>query len=358
MQTVAEAIAEQLFFAGITTVFGLPGGENLPLLDAIRRQGIDFVLVRNESSAVYMADVTARLTRTLGVVLTTLGPGATNAYAGIAHAYLDRSPVLLITAETSSTTVDYHTHQVLDLQAVFRPVTLFSKGVTSQNVHTLLRETMLTMTEGRRGPVHLSLAKDVALTSAVHEPQEILTVEATSPKYQRFDGVSRLLKQSKRPLVIVGLGLEPEQPYDELEHFARVANAPVIDTPKSKGALPSDHPLWVGTIGLAPKDAAYQILEEADCIIAVGFDAVELVKPWDSQKPLIWIAPWENNAPKIKASYEFVGSIAPFLDNLSRNVPTPNVEWGVKRVRRFQETLAQQSISAAADEMRVLPHTV
>lgn len=357
MQTVAEAIADELFYAGITTVFGLPGGENLPLLDALRRRKIDFVLVRNESSAVYMADVTARLTRTPGVVLTTLGPGATNAYAGMAHAYLDRSPVLLITAETPSKIVSHHTHQVLDLQAVFRPVTLFSKSITGKNVHTLMRDAMLTMTEGRRGPVHLSLAKDMALETAVNEPQEILTVEASPPKRRRFDKVSRLLQQSKRPVILVGLGLEPEQPYDELEHFASVANAPVIDTPKSKGAISADHPLWAGTIGLTHNDAAYQVLDEADCIIAVGFDVVELVKPWDSQNPLIWVASWKNNAPKIKASYEFVGSIAPFLDTLSQNVPQPNTEWGVKRVRRFRETLAQESISAP-DEMRVLPQTV
>ena len=357
MSTVAEAIAHQLALAGITTVFGLPGGENLPLLDAIRRRKMEFVLVRNESSAVYMADVTARLTDVPGVVLTTLGPGATNAYVGIAHAYLDRSPVLLITAETSPKIVQHHTHQVLDLQAVFRPVTLFSKSITPNNVYSTLRDAMHTLRQGRRGPVHLSLAKDISLEAAINEPEEILTTEAQRPEADNLDGATRLLRQSKRPVIIVGLGLEPEQPYDELEHLATVCNAPVIDTPKSKGAIPSDHPLWVGTIGLTQTDSAYQILDEADCIIAVGFDVVELVKPWDSDKPLIWVAAWENTDPKIKASCEIVGRIAPTLDTLARSLPEVDAHWGVKRVRLYRDTQAQQPLPKP-DEMRVLPHTV
>src|SRR5262245_61674965 len=93
MPTLADLIAQKLSDAGVDVVFGLPGGENVDLLDALRRRGIEFVLVRNESSAVFMADTHARLTGGIGVALTTLGPGATNAYVGMAHAWLDRSPV-------------------------------------------------------------------------------------------------------------------------------------------------------------------------------------------------------------------------------------------------------------------------
>jgi acetolactate synthase-1/2/3 large subunit len=153
------------------------------------------------------------------------------------------------------------------------------------------------------------------------------------------------------------LGLEPEQPYDELEHLATASNAPVIDTPKSKGAIPSDHPLWVGTIGLTQTDPAYQILDEADCIIAIGFDVVELVKPWHSKTPLIWVASWENRDPKISAVHEIVGRIAPTLDTLATTSPDIDAGWGVQRVRRHREELAAQPIPIP-DEMRVLPHSV
>jgi acetolactate synthase I/II/III large subunit len=356
MPTVAETIAQYLVDAGITTVYGLPGGENLPLLDALRRQNIEFVLVRNESSAVYMADVAARLTGVPGVVLTTLGPGATNAYVGIAHAYLDRSPVLLITAETPSQLLPHHTHQVLDLQAVFRPVTAFSKSISRENVHAVMQNALFTMIQGRRSPVHLSLAKDVASQTVDDDEQETQTVAARKAKEAALDGAYRLLWQSKRPIIVVGLGLEPEQPYDELKHFAEVSNAPVIDTPKSKGALAADHPLWAGTIGLTHTDPVYELLDEADCIIAIGFDVVELVKPWDYHKPLIWIAGWENTDPPLEATYEFVGSIAPVLDSLARSLLQADTEWGVKRVREFHES--QQKPLPATDDMHILPQMV
>ena len=115
MITVADVLAQTLQAAGVDTVFGLPGGENVAVLDALRRYHIRFVLVRNESSAVFMADATARLTGKPGVCLTTLGPGAANAVAGVAHAYLDRAPVLIVTAQTPNHLLPDHTHQVLDL---------------------------------------------------------------------------------------------------------------------------------------------------------------------------------------------------------------------------------------------------
>ena len=138
MTILAELIADKISEAGVDVVFGLPGGENVEVLDALRRHNIEFVLVRNESSAVFMADVQARLTGGIGVALTTLGPGAANAYAGIAHAWLDRAPVLLLTAQTDPKLIHKHTHQVLDLQSVFRPVTKFTASLTPDRKSTRL----------------------------------------------------------------------------------------------------------------------------------------------------------------------------------------------------------------------------
>src|SRR3954451_14007124 len=121
--TVAQLIAKALRAAGIRFVFGLPGGETVELLDELRLAEIEFVLVHNESSALFMADTYARLTNTVGVCLTTLGPGATNATVGLAHAYLDRAPVILITAQKPDALLPNYTHQVLDLQSLFRPIT-------------------------------------------------------------------------------------------------------------------------------------------------------------------------------------------------------------------------------------------
>src|SRR5262245_3848676 len=134
MTTVAMRLAQELTRAGVTTVFGLPGGENVQVMDALRQVGLRFVLVRNESSALFMADAMARITGKPGVCVTTLGPGALNAVAGVGHAFLDRSPILVITAETPAHLLAYHTHQVIDLAAVFQPITKGSFQLRADNV--------------------------------------------------------------------------------------------------------------------------------------------------------------------------------------------------------------------------------
>jgi len=161
-RTVAEVLVEMLKEAGVELVFGLPGGENVEVMEALRREGVRFVLVRNESSAVFMADVHTRLSGKPGVCLTTLGPGATNAYVGVAHAYLDRAPVMLITAETNQRYLPHHTHQVYNLQDIFRPVTKLTESITPKTVKNTVRNALRLMREGRPRPVHLSLSREMA----------------------------------------------------------------------------------------------------------------------------------------------------------------------------------------------------
>lgn len=346
MPTLAELIADQLASAGVDVVFGLPGGENVDLLDALRRGGIEFVLVRNESSAIFMADTHARLTGGIGVALTTLGPGATNAYAGIAHAWLDRSPVLLITAQTDPKVVGRHTHQVLDLQAVFRPVAKWTAALEPGSAHETMMHALARLRSGRPGPVHVSLP-------AVHALQELddFTLLKSMPGVRSRAGeeiVSRaktILASSCKPVIVLGLGLEPDKPYVQLRHLAETLHAPVIDTPKIKGALPADHPLFAGTFGLTMTDPAYELLDESDCILAIGFDVVELVKPWKQSQPLIWISNWENEDPRIDSACELIGNINEILDDLLDATPELDETWGEKRVSAWRA--AHRSTPAA-----------
>src|SRR5262245_57004330 len=166
METVADVLAQTLREAGIELIFGLPGGENAELLDALRRQEIRFILVRNESSAVFMADAAARLTGKPGVCLTTLGPGAANAVVGLAHAHLDRAPVLLITAQSIRALLSYNTHQVLDLQALFKPITKGTQELTPVHVRRTALEALALTQTGCPGPVHLGLSSDTAAQPA------------------------------------------------------------------------------------------------------------------------------------------------------------------------------------------------
>ncbi|MEM7346346.1 MAG: thiamine pyrophosphate-binding protein [Chloroflexota bacterium] len=341
MTTVADVLAHTLQTAGIEIVFGLPGGENVEILDDLRRHDIQFILVRNESSAVFMADVAARLTGKPGVCLTTLGPGATNAYVGVAHAYLDRAPVLLITAQTNERLLPGHTHQVLDLQAVFEPVTKFTASITTENVyHTMQQALAMTMT-GRPGPVHLSVSGDTAKQVVSPKEQPIKTTQKSDAAPSDISAAREAFANAKRPVIVTGVGLEPEQPYEALRIFAEAAQAPVISTPKGKGSLADNHPLATGTLGLTRTDPVYEVLDEADCIIAVGFDVVELVKPWDQSAPLIWVAPWENEDANLPAVAEFVGPMTPVLEQFSDLIFDSDTDWGEARVSQFRQKLAQ-----------------
>jgi acetolactate synthase I/II/III large subunit len=343
MTTVADTIATHLVQAGVETVFGLPGGENVHLMEALRRAGLRFVLVRNESSAVFMADATARLTGRPGVCLTTLGPGALNAVAGVGHAYLDRAPVLVITAETPGHLLAYHTHQVIDLAALFAPITKGSFAVTAATVGEIVPYALALIQTGRPGPVHLRLSNEAAALTA--HAAFFQAESAPTPRLQRLvEAVAparTLLAQARRPVIVAGVGLEPEGAYPALRELAEAAQAPIIVTPKAKGALPADHPLAAGVIGLTRSDPAYTILDQADAIIAVGFDVVELVKPWQQPQPLIWVAPWANNDPPLAAAAELVGPLAPSLAQLTDSVFATEENWGAARVRQFRAERAR-----------------
>ena len=349
-QTVADALARALRQAGIQRVFGLPGGENTALLEALQGESIDFHLVRNESSALFMADATARLTARPGVSLTTLGPGATNAYVGVAHAFLDRSPVLALTAQSPQHFLGRHTHQVLDLQAIFAPVTKRSATVTAANAGHIVGDALQLAMQARPGPVHLGIASDVA-TQRLDVGGHGVGRDAVPPQpidLETIGQARRLLAGARRPLIVVGLGLEPQAPYAALCELADAADAPLLVTPKAKGAIAADHPLYAATIGLTQSDPGYAILEEADCIVAIGFDVVELVRLWEVDAPLIWLAPWPNQDPQIPAAVELTGEMAPVLELLTDSDFATSADWGAARVAAFRAHSAQKREAAPA----------
>ena len=346
--TVAEVLAQTLAEVGVTTVFGLPGGENTAVLDALRRVGLEFVLVRNEGSAVFMADVTARLTGAPGVCLTTLGPGIANAFCGVAHAHLDRAPVLVLSAESPAGVVGRHTHQVLDLEAIFRPVTKRTSSLSRSGTRRAVLKALRLARRPRPGPVHLRVSSEVAVLS---------TLPDDSPPVRESAGVSfggdlvaaaTSLTRSRRPLLVVGLGLEPERPYGALRALAEAIGAPVVSTPKAKGSLPDDHPLAAGVLGLTWTDPAYQLLDESDLIIAVGLDVVELVRPWDQPQPLIWLATWPNEDPRIAAEAELVGAVGSALERLRQVAVAPAPGWGASRVAVFRSGLGAEPLPEPA----------
>ncbi|MDF1513669.1 MAG: thiamine pyrophosphate-binding protein [Anaerolineae bacterium] len=322
-QTIAEVMAQTLRGEGVDVVFGLPGGENVPLVAALDNAGIRFIMVRHESRAVWAADAYARIGRRAGVCLSTLGPGAANLAAGLAHAFLDRAPVLAITAQLPSSLIEHHSHQRLDLQAVFQPVTKAST-IINENCDTaeIVSRALHLTRQGRMGPVHLQVSSPVSMHAAetsgrstgdMHESDNMLDSLVT--------GMAALLTGARRPAIVVGLAIEPGASYAQMVELAEILQAPVIVTPKAKGAIPERHRLYGGVLGLERQEASADTLRHADMILGIGFDPVELMVPWSFKAPYIHLSPAPNADPYLPAVLTLEADISEVLQRL---VPAVN----------------------------------
>lgn len=347
--SVAAAVAGGLQAAGIDTVFGLPGGENVHLLEALRRTGIRFVLSEHENAAAFMASAAAQLTRRPSVCLTTLGPGAVNCTAGIAHAFLDRCPVLLITAQMPAGLQPRHTHQLVDLHRLFAPITKATLDLAPAGAAETIGEALRIASAGVPGPVHLQLSNDVARldaepaadgggASAVDAPPQVVPAD--------LDRAAAGLAAAERPVVVAGLGLEPEAPYRALRRFAERLGAPVLSTPKAKGALPASHPLGSETIGLTRTDPGYDLIAEADRVIAVGLDVVEVVLPWSAPAPVLWVAPRRDRIGAAAAEQALIGPVGATLAQLTERLREPR-SWGARRAAHYRQARRSRSRAAA-----------
>ena len=272
-------MAAALAARGIDTVFGLPGGEILAFVDACRRAGLRFVLTAHEGSAAWMAQVMGQLTATPGVCAATLGPGAANLMTAVANAWLDRAPMLAVTAQIPAGAISTMTHQRLPLDRMFAPLTKSSFSVGALDTTALVNHCLDLANAPRPGPVHLLLASDTAVETcrAGAEPPGPTPAAATAGTIQSIiDGVNR----STRPLVLIGLGAAP-QAAPAIRRLIDKLQCPFVVTPKVKGIAPEDHPQFAGVAsGMAMDREVVATLQEADLIVAIGFDPVECDKTW------------------------------------------------------------------------------
>ncbi|MCE2466753.1 MAG: thiamine pyrophosphate-binding protein [Caldilineaceae bacterium] len=356
MPTCAEVLARSLHDLGVRTVFGLPGGENVRILDALREQGIAFVLVRNESSAAYAASARWTLTGELQACLTTLGPGITHAAAGVGHLWLDRAGVVVISACTAEASGPMHTHQVLDQEHLMAPMVKAHIKVAPDNIHAV-RDVCSLATEGRPGPVYVQISNEVAGWPAAGGGTD------PEPRPARpepdIDGVEKalaLMARACRPVVVAGLGARDASLRTSVQAVAGSLQAPIVATPKAKGIVPDSHPLAAGVIGLTRTDPVYELLEQADLVIAVGFDVVELVLPWEFDGALVWVAEWPNVDPPLPADVELTGDVAGHLGGLAQ-AAEPATGWIDTDFHAFRRDRTVPAPKAAA-EGRVSPQAV
>jgi acetolactate synthase-1/2/3 large subunit len=294
MATVAEVIAQELRTAGVDRAFGLPGGEVLALIDALRRAGIAFTLCRHEAVAGIAAGVYGKLRRTAGVAVATLGPGAANLLLAVSNAWLDREPLLAITADLPASWPPSHTHQRLPLHDIYRPVTKHVEAVTPLDPHRPVRRALIACTREPLGPSYLSLSAEDAVRPACILQEESLALRpAATAQDARVaaEALARRLAEAERPLVVIGLGVRPENA-PGLQRWLAAWHLPVAVTPKAKGLVDERDPAidFVGVVGgMAIDDLMVEAVQQADLLVGFGFDPVEVDKTWHAHRPVLWV---------------------------------------------------------------------
>ena len=329
--TGADLVARRLAAAGIRHAFGMPGGEVLALVAALERAGIRFVLTRHETAAGFMAEAVWHATGVPGLLVTTLGPGLTNAVNVIANAHQDRVPLIVISGCVDAALADSYTHQIIDHAALMRPITKASFRAQGGTEDLVTDKALAIALKGRPGPVHIDLPITVAEASVPwRDPLVSSRPVPTLPA--DLTPMLAMIAVAKRPLIIAGLDLLIPHGAAAVTAFAEALQAPVISTYKAKGMLPDDHPLYVGAIGLSPKADAIvkRLIEAADLIVLAGYDPIEMRQgwrnPWPATKPVIDLVAEHMQHGMHTASLTHEGDVALALTTLAKST-LPRMTW-------------------------------
>lgn len=325
----AELLVKCLENEGVEYIFGLPGEENLHVLEALKDSSIKFITTRHEQGAAFMADVYGRLTGKAGVCLSTLGPGATNLMTGVADANLDGAPLIAITGQVGTDRMHIESHQYLDLVAMFAPVTKWNKQIVRPGITPeVVRKAFKVAEKEKPGAVHIDLPENIAAMEVQGMPLRIDNREKIYASYRSVNAAALAIAKAKNPLILAGNGAIRAKASDALTEFATRLNIPVANTFMGKGAIPYVHPLSLWTVGLQQRDFITCAFEKADLIIAVGYDLIEYSpKRWnpDGTTAIIHIGP---HSAEIDSSYipsvEVIGDIADSLDEILKRCDRTN----------------------------------
>jgi acetolactate synthase I/II/III large subunit len=294
MSTVAQIFARTLKEIGVRFVFGVPSGNMTDYIEALRcEDGIDFVLVGNETTAAFMAGVCGRLTGVPGVCFGTFGPGATNLSTGVGGAFLDRFPLIAFTDEMPDHLLNRKVQMNIDHQALFEPITKWTTRFDSGNVNEIILKAAGIAVSEVPGPVHIGVPAGIGMVLAdeTDNPINYLRLEKVQHDEKLFESVKQadlVFQKSKKPLIAIGLSAVRFQTKYLIIQLAEKFNIPVLLTPMAKGLFPENHPLYAGVLFHALSNYVAETYREADLVIGIGYDPVEFnYEEWMPRVPLI-----------------------------------------------------------------------
>lgn len=334
----AELFVQCLENEGVEYIFGVPGEENLDIMEALLDSSIRFVTTRHEQGAAFMADVYGRLTGRAGVCLATLGPGATNLVTGVADANMDHAPLVAIAGQASTHRLHKESHQVLDLEQMFQQITKYSSRLLTPNIIAeVVRKAFKLAQSEKTGACFIEFPENIAEMDIEDQPLHPKQPITPEPARDRVERAAQLISDAKSPIILAGNGVIRAKAWQQLTDFASKLNIPVTNTFMAKGAIPFKHPLALGSAGLQAKDYVNCGFDQADVIICIGYDLVEY-------HPFLWhptrdrtIIHIDSSPAEVDSCYSVeVGVVGDIKHSLLRiaELATPHTGHAMRPLRR------------------------
>ena len=325
--------------AGIRHGFGVPSGNVLPLMEAMRAGGVGFVLTAHEGSAAFAADVTGRMTGVPGLCIATLGPGATNLSTGVGSAWLDRSPLIAITCTLNEAQLGRRLQMWIDHQALFKPITKATWRLRPGEIASTLQQALQLALSEPQGPVHLDLPEDVALAPATEAagtmPERVPLAPAPEASIAR---AGALLRAARRPVAVIGASAMRLRKPLLLRAFVERHAMPFATTLMAKGMLDEDHPLSLGCIERALRKRQRALIHSADLVVGLGYDTVEVeYEAWTGKVPLLHVGIERADvAASVQVAHEVVGDLDTSLARLAA-LPAAENDWPAQALRQHRD---------------------
>lgn len=340
MVTYADVIAKLLADADIEYIFGMPGSRaSVELIEAARKQGIRYVLSNNEAAAAVMAATYGVLQRRPGICSTGVGPGATNAVNGVAHAQLERAPMLLFTDRYPDDVYRHLPRQRVDQEALYRPITKGAFPIADDSAARSTSRALHLAMDGRPGPVQLDLPDDVMQHEATGLPEPVPTQSwygVPGADSAAVASVAACLAEAERPLVIAGLGINRSACELQVQQLAETLQVPVLLAVSAKGSLADSHP-WCGGTFMG-SESSHALVAQSDLILTIGLDVVELFEPglWPYQQRVVNIDTVPHLDGLFQPSIEVVGDIGATLEALLPRL-TSCQGWRTEAIAAFRQ---------------------
>lgn len=335
----AELFVRCLENEDVEYIYGIPGEENIAVMDVLLDSPIKFITTRHEQGAAFMADVQGRLTGRAGVCLATLGPGATNLITGFADANMDHAPIVGIAGQGATTRLHKESHQILDLVNLFEPISKYSTQAREPEIiPEIVRKAFKVSQAEKPGGCFIDLPENIAGAEVIgKQPLKVQSAKIPTPPESKMAQAAELISSARFPLIMAGNGVIRGNASEELVAFAEKLNIPVATTFMAKGVIPFSHELSLGAVGLQASDYVSCGFNRADVIICIGYDIVEYhpeLWNYDKKPSLIHIDP---SAAEVDEYYivecGVIGDIGRALESISE-LATPNQENNAIHLRK------------------------